>query len=73
MDPEELQEVGLFLLLGIIWVMLMGTNAGEYKGIIDIMLIVLFVAGVSLIAYGMLLMRRTGKLMKGGKDLREGE
>jgi hypothetical protein len=73
LDPEELQEIGLFLLLGIIWVMLMGTNTGEYKGIIDITLIALFVAGVSLIAYGMLMVRNTGKLMSEGKDLRKGD
>jgi hypothetical protein len=73
MDPEELQEIGLFLLLGIIWAMLVRPSLGEYEDIINYALIALFAAGVFLVAYGFLLMRSTSKLVREGRNLRKEE
>ena len=73
MDPEELQEVGLFVLLAIIWAMLMRSSLGKYQGIITLIIVALFVVGVSLVAYGFLLVRRTDKLVKRSKEEREPE
>jgi uncharacterized membrane protein len=73
LDPEELQEVGLFVLLAIIWAMLMRSSLGKYQGIITLIIVALFVVGVSLVAYGFLLVRRTDKLVKRSKEEREPE
>jgi uncharacterized membrane protein len=71
LDPEELQEIGLFVLLAIIWAMLMRSSLGEYQGIVTLIIIALFIVGVSLVAYGFLLVRRTDKLVKRSKEDRE--
>ena len=72
MDPEELQEIGLFLILGIIWVMLLRPDSGDITAeIINVILVALFLTGVSLVAYGMVLMRRTKQLMRSGRDLQK--
>ena len=72
MDPEELQEIGLFLILGIIWVMLLRPDSGDIAAeIINVILVALFLTGVSLVAYGMVLMRRTKQLMRSGRDLQK--
>ncbi len=68
LDPEELQEVGLFVLLAIIWAMLMRSSLGKYEGIVTLIIIALFVVGVSLVVYGILLLRRTGKLVRRSKE-----
>ena len=72
MDPEELQEIGLFLILGIIWVMLLRPDSGDIAAErINVILVALFLTGVSLVAYGMVLMRRTKQLMRSGRDLQK--
>ncbi len=71
MDPKELQELGLFLILGIIMALLMKGRAGDYEGAITVVLYILFIIGLGLIVYGLFLHERMGKLIKGRKQ-REG-
>ncbi len=72
-DPEELQEIGLFLLLGMIWVMLMKSNAGDLEGLINYVLVGLFVTGILLVAYGMFIVRKTNRLLRRSEDKHNGE
>ena len=62
-DPEELQEVGLFLLLGMVWAMLMGQASGEYRLLVNVVIGTLFTAGIIILGYGFYLYRREGKLI----------
>jgi Tfp pilus assembly protein PilO len=49
----------------------MRSSLGEYQGIVTLIIIALFIVGVSLVAYGFLLVRRTDKLVKRSKEDRE--
>ncbi len=64
MDPEELEEVGLFLLLGIIMAILMKGKAGDYEPVITVVLYALFIVGIGIVVYGLVLSERMGKLLK---------
>jgi hypothetical protein len=64
LDPDELQEVGLFLLLGIIMAGLMRGTIRGYERAIGYVLYALFAAGIAMVVYGLVLEERTKRLVK---------
>lgn len=64
MDPEEIQEIGVFLLLAIVMLMITKGGAGAYQVLIDYLLMGLFVTGIAIIVCGVFLTERAKELMK---------
>jgi len=54
-DPEEIQETGVFFLLAVVMMIFTKGQAGEYRDLIDILIMVLLVAGIAVTLYGFFL------------------
>lgn len=55
MDPEEMQEIGIFFLLAVVMMVFTKGQAGEYQGLVDILTMALLMAGIAVTVYGFFL------------------